>query len=160
MDNTVFQILDANLNRTREGLRVVEEIARFVLRDEKLTKKIKAQRHKLAKLFKDMPLLEYRDTSKDLGKDGNFDKVSLKELGVGNPSYKNSQVRRPATTRELSEIARRNLKRAQEGCRTMEEFSKLLTGLSDNGNTFKTIKEIRFTIYDIEKEIVGKLKTK
>jgi len=40
-------IIDANLNRAREGLRVLEELARFVLRDDALWKCIKAMRHKL-----------------------------------------------------------------------------------------------------------------
>ena len=37
-EEEVAQIIDANLNRAREGLRVVEEVARFILHDEKLTK--------------------------------------------------------------------------------------------------------------------------
>ena len=41
------RILDANANRSREGIRVVEELGRFVLSDAKLTKKLKGARHHL-----------------------------------------------------------------------------------------------------------------
>ena len=43
----LFRILDANLNRTREALRVVEEYARFVLDSSALSETAKAMRHAL-----------------------------------------------------------------------------------------------------------------
>jgi thiamine-phosphate pyrophosphorylase len=122
----VYQIIDVNLNRVREGLRVIEEVARFVIKDEKLTKEIKAQRHKLSELFKDINLLKFRDIYKDLGRYGDFD----------TPSY-----------RELKEQVERNFKRAQEGCRVIEEFSKLF-----NPKISPMVKQIRFNIYEIEKK--------
>lgn len=148
MDNTVFQIVDANLNRAREGLRVVEEIARFIFHDKKLTKKIKLQRHNLTEIFKDLSLLDYRDTSKDLGRDRNFDNVPQ----IKSAPKKGQTHRFASTKKELSDIAKRNLKRAQEGCRAMEEFGKLL-----NEDIPVAVKEIRFTIYDIEKEVDMKI---
>ncbi len=127
MKEEVAQIIDANLNRAREGLRVVEEVARFVLRNEKLTKEIKAQRHKLATLFKNQELIKFRDTKKDLGKYKDFDDSSY---------------------RSLRETVQRNLSRAQEGCRVLEEFSKLFSK-----ELPPKIKEIRFNIYELEKTI-------
>ncbi len=133
MEQEVAQIIDANLNRTREGLRVVEEVARFILRDEKLTKEIKTQRHKLSTLFKSKNLLNFRDTTKDLGKYKNFD--------FNDNSY-----------RSLPETVQRNLSRAQEGCRVLEEFSK-----SFSKELPPKVKEIRFNIYELEKTIIQML---
>lgn len=41
------RILDANLNRAREALRVMEDIARFALNDAALSGELKAIRHDL-----------------------------------------------------------------------------------------------------------------
>jgi len=40
-DLRIYQIIDANLDRAREGLRVIEDWARFGLGEEKYVKKIK-----------------------------------------------------------------------------------------------------------------------
>ncbi len=48
VDTTVLRILDANLNRAREALRVMEDYARLGLNDKVLTTAIKASRHALA----------------------------------------------------------------------------------------------------------------
>ncbi|MBI4723199.1 MAG: thiamine-phosphate pyrophosphorylase [Candidatus Stahlbacteria bacterium] len=128
----IYRIIDANLNRVSEGLRVVEEVVRFVVKDEQLTKKLKAQRHKLSELFKDYELIKFRDTSKDLGKYGDFD----------DPSHC-----------DLKALVQKNFKRAQEGCRAIEEFSKLF-----NPDITPKIKEIRFNIYELGKEVIVALK--
>ena len=47
MDPGILRIIDANANRAREGLRVLEEHARFVLADALLTERVKACRHRL-----------------------------------------------------------------------------------------------------------------
>ena len=44
----VLRILDANANRAREALRVVEDYARFVLDDAALSGELKQLRHDLA----------------------------------------------------------------------------------------------------------------
>ena len=45
----VRRIIDANLNRAREGLRAVEEYARFVVEDAAATERLKTLRHDLAR---------------------------------------------------------------------------------------------------------------
>lgn len=127
----VFRIIDANLNRVNEGLRVVEEVARFVIKDEPLTKEIKNQRHKLSELFKNYELIKFRDTSKDLGKYGDFDIISHNDI---------------------QQLVQRNFKRAEEGCRVIEEFSKLFSK-----EISPLVKEIRFKIYELEKTLINKL---
>ena len=46
----ILRIIDASLNRIGEGLRVLEEYARFSLDEAKLTQQLKNMRHKLVKV--------------------------------------------------------------------------------------------------------------
>ena len=48
-DLRIFQIIDANLDRAREGLRVLEDCGRFGLGNEKYVEKIKNFRQILGK---------------------------------------------------------------------------------------------------------------
>jgi len=48
-DQHIYQVLDANLNRAREGLRVVEEVFRFTKKNKQVSQKIKDLRHKIIK---------------------------------------------------------------------------------------------------------------
>ena len=48
----LLRILDANSNRSREGLRVCEEVARFVLNSHPLTKDLKRLRHAIKTYFR------------------------------------------------------------------------------------------------------------
>jgi len=51
----IYRVLDANFNRAREGLRVTEEVARFILEDPQLTARLKDLRHRLITLQKCFP---------------------------------------------------------------------------------------------------------
>ena len=48
-DLRIYQIIDANLDRAREGLRVLEDWARFALGEEKYVERIKNFRQTLGK---------------------------------------------------------------------------------------------------------------
>ena len=48
----LLRIVDANLNRSREGLRVCEEVVRFALEDARLTSEFKTLRHKISRSIK------------------------------------------------------------------------------------------------------------
>ncbi len=66
------RLIDANANRAREGLRVVEDLARFVLNDPRLSAELKAIRHQLAAALELLPLdrgalLAWRDAQADVG---------------------------------------------------------------------------------------------
>ncbi|USN98952.1 MAG: thiamine phosphate synthase [Phycisphaeraceae bacterium] len=66
------RIIDANRNRAGEGLRVLEDIARFALDDEALTARCKRARHELGEAVAVLPLpaglgLSARDTPGDVG---------------------------------------------------------------------------------------------
>lgn len=131
-----YRIIDANLNRAKEGLRVVEEISRFVLNDAILSQKLKEVRHILTQVVTDLFctswLLSARKSDEDIGRIG-FDRTERENY--------------------LS-LIKANMSRAQEAVRVLEEFSKILTPRAgDNILAFQRFKEIRFNLYDIEKEI-------
>lgn len=67
---STLRILDANANRAGEGLRTLEEIARFVLNSASLQSELKSLRHDLATAINRLPrhlLLQARDTPGDVG---------------------------------------------------------------------------------------------
>ena len=136
MDKTA-RILDANLNRGREGLRVVEDVVRFVLDDMELASRIKAMRHMVTSLVQQLPLgelelLSARDSEGDVGMNLNCASEDL----------------RP----DLSQIASANIHRSQEAMRVLEELSKLYSD-----NVALQFKKLRFQIYELEKEIMPEL---
>lgn len=63
---SLYRILDANLDRAREGLRIIEEWCRFGLDDIHLTEECKALRQELA-LWHTAELRAARDTPGDAG---------------------------------------------------------------------------------------------
>ena len=130
---SVLRALDANCNRAREGFRVAEDVARFVLNDGPLLRRLKKMRHQVTSaeksLFKSTRLRQAaRDVRKDLGK-GNGEKSEKARL---NPK----------------EVLWANLKRAQEALRSLEEFSKLLKHPSS-----VRFKKLRYECYQIEEKL-------
>lgn len=99
------RIIDANLNRAAEGLRVIEEIARFILSDTELSARLKTIRHELQKFF-DVEydnLLDSRDTLNDVG------------CNIINPDKKES----------LDSIFKANFKRVEEAFRVLNQYASL-----------------------------------
>ncbi|MBI4333961.1 MAG: hypothetical protein HY673_22085 [Chloroflexi bacterium] len=136
----VWRAIDANLNRASEGLRLLEDIARFTLNDSELCRKLKAARHYLARAA--IPwqeeLLTSRDAAGDIGREAEFEESPHRE--------------------DLISLVRSNSKRVQEALRTLEELAKL-PGLGAAFDWTK-LKEHRFAAYDLEKELVQKLNVK
>jgi thiamine-phosphate pyrophosphorylase len=132
---SLYRVIDANLNRAREGLRVMEEVARFIVETKKFAKKIKALRGQLQKAIKQIPSPEKivlsRNSSGDIGK----------EL---NPK---TEFKRDS----LSGLFQANAKRVQEALRVLEEFSKLLAGGKATSTSFKAL---RFKVYQTEKDFI------
>src|SRR4051794_31674345 len=69
-DVRVWRLLDANANRAREGLRIVEDTARFVLDRADAAKALRRMRHELDGLIRGhyQKLLNHRDTEHDSGR--------------------------------------------------------------------------------------------
>lgn len=102
---SLLRILDANLNRAREALRVLEDLARFHHDDAEAAASLKAARHGLDRLARPLAaeLLRARDSGRDVGREG--------DLPVSGP-------------RLPREVAAANFKRAQEALRSIEEAAK------------------------------------
>ena len=122
-DKKTLRLIDANLNRLREGIRVVEDIFRYVYDNKEIASKLKELRH-LSRLKNYEELLETRDITNDVLKD----------------SIKSEQNRT-----NLDSILIANFKRAQESARVLEEFCKLIS-IKDSEN----FKYIRYELYNLE----------
>lgn len=123
MDSNYLRLIDANLNRLREGIRVVEDIFRYVYNDKQTAIRLKELRH-LSRLENYIELLETRDVKND----------------VLRASIKSEQNRT-----DLDSILIANFKRAQESSRVLEEFCKLIS-IEDSEN----FKYIRYELYNLE----------
>ena len=126
----IYRIIDANLNRLREGIRVIEDITRYSLNNKTLCIKLKDLRHK-ARI--DTSLLHYRDIKNDVSKQSS-----------------SSEAKRA----NLRDISIANFKRSQESARVIEEILKLDSSLGD----YQVFKNIRYELYDIEIEYFKELK--
>lgn len=126
-----LRIIDANLNRTGEGLRVLEEFARLMLDDTELTQQLKNLRHEVVQC--DWPwqqqLLQARDSEGDIGAD-------MEVPGEGQ--------------REIPAAIVANARRVQESLRVMEEMGKIPGLALDSGK----YKQARFALYTIERELL------
>ncbi|MBU1667608.1 thiamine-phosphate pyrophosphorylase [bacterium] len=120
----IERLIDANLNRLKEGLRVIEDICRYIHNDTILTPQIKTLRHQLKNAY-NKERLSYRDI------EGDTQKTSTKS---------------ELTRSSLDDLVIANFSRAQESSRVLEESFKLKqTELSE------LFKQIRYQLYAIEK---------
>ena len=133
-DLRICQIIDANLDRAREGLRVIEDWSRFGLGDEKYVERIKNFRQVLGKNH-----LEIYKQSR------NFIDDKCKGL-----THK-EQINRKTPEQIISS----NAGRVQEALRVIEEFSRV-----HNNKLSKIASEIRYEIYTLEIELLSLSKCK
>jgi thiamine-phosphate pyrophosphorylase len=124
----VFRILDANANRCAEGLRVIEEIARFAVEDESTLTRIKEIRHAVRDGMNAFASRAYRfrDSLEDVGRTVTTESERLRG--------------------SLESVARANFARAEEALRVIEEFGKLL-----NTQAAERFKALRFELYTCER---------
>ena len=126
------RIVDVNLNRARESLRILDDYCRFVLNDPFLNKTVKQLRHDLVRVANRLPtrtLLGSRDTTADVG-------TSI-------------TTKSETTRRDAKQVAAINAKRLQESLRSVEEYGKIF------GPEFaKAIEAIRYRAYTLERIIV------
>ena len=134
-ERKLLRIIDANFNRAKEGLRVCEDICRFILDDPAQTRQFKTLRHRLSAVIAALPLgklIECRNIDGDVGKKSTA--VELKRKNISDIFYANSQ-------------------RIKESLRVLEEFTKLL-----NRTLAEDLKKIRYQIYALEKKVVAQFK--
>lgn len=137
LSQKMLRAIDANSNRISEGIRVVEEVARFVLDEPGLTERLKSVRHFVREATRELggsvaALTGARDSDGDVGKPLSTSDSCDRKGAVG--------------------LVSANLKRAEEGLRVLEEMSALLNPELANGFKLR-----RFELYTLEKEIVALL---
>jgi len=132
MERAVYRIIDANFNRAREALRVIEEFCRFALNSAPLTERAKQLRHELSSAIDKLDaalLISSRDT--------------LGDVGV-NRTVEN-QLRRA----ELKDCFTAACKRLTEALRALAEMTQTV-----NASVAQTIENLRYSAYTLEKDIV------
>jgi hypothetical protein len=137
MNKKYFRVFDANLNRAREGLRVVEDTLRFVLDDKKGCSAVRKIRHRVDSITREIypRLIDHRDSESDHGR-------------------RNKETQH----RNVASILAANFRRAEESLRVLEEYSRL-ADLGTGPSITPELKESRFELYILEKKIVAKNKT-
>ena len=132
-------MIDANLNRSSEGLRVLEDVARFLLNDAELSQRLRTLRHDLARETNSLSvgLLSHRDSEHD----------------VGHPYSKDKEPTMEATSlRGLLDLVTANAKRVEESLRVVEELAKL-PELSPMLNS-ASFEQSRFALYTLERDLI------
>jgi thiamine-phosphate pyrophosphorylase len=129
-DPNVLRLLDANLNRAREGLRVLEDYARFVRDDLALSERLKTVRHRLAAATRaiDAQTIAHRDTPGDVG-----------------TSY---AINAALPRRELADVVTAAGKRVGEALRSVEEYLKTIDPAAA-----REVEGVRYLHYGIEQFI-------
>ena len=123
------RIIDANLNRGTEALRVLEEISRFILDDKEISNSLKIIRHRLNSI-QDLDYESYlnaRDTENDVG----------------------TKIKNPDKRNNLKSIFKANIKRLQQSLRVLAEY------MPENYDVFE---ELRYKSYTLEKNMWDKMK--
>ncbi len=125
----LLRILDANLNRSREALRVLEEVFRFGRDEADLAARLKTLRHRLQAFEEALEggasgLVSARDPEGDVGRHA------------------------PAEPyRRIEDLVHANARRLEEALRVLEEYGRLA------GGDAEAVARARFEVYEIEKRL-------
>jgi thiamine-phosphate pyrophosphorylase len=136
LDGPSLRILDANANRAREALRVLEDYARFALNHDELSSRLKSVRHELTTVLKDdLPdAILHRDTPGDVG-------TNHKTPGERHRD-------------DLSGVVTAAGKRLGEALRVIEEVLKTAADATRAARA----ESIRYRFYDLEQTIARTLR--
>lgn len=132
-DHAIYRVIDANLNRLREALRVIEEFFRFIVNSKEKCAELKLLRHSIINLengFGLNNLLDSRDTASD--------------------PFANKNRKEELKRTDNKSILLANFKRSQEAARVIEEYAKI----TDHAYLSEKAKIIRFSLYNMEKEML------
>ncbi len=133
----IYRIIDANANRLREGLRVLEDIVRFIIDDRTLTSRLKVLRHRVTACLE-------RDTA-------THPLMTVRERRArGDVGKKNivSELKRET----ISDVFLANAQRVKESMRVLEELCKLY-----NRSSAAEFKRLRYAVYELEQRSLEKI---
>jgi thiamine-phosphate pyrophosphorylase len=131
MERAAYRIVDANFNRAREAVRVIEDFCRFALNSAGLCERAKQIRHELSATIDKLDagrLLSSRDT--------------LGDVGVG------KTVERQLDRANLKDCLTAGCKRLTEALRTLAEVTR-----AENRSVAEAIEKLRYDAYTLEKDI-------
>jgi thiamine-phosphate pyrophosphorylase len=129
IQQVVYRILDANLDRAREGLRIIEEWCRFGLNNSSMAGECKHLRQQVAS-WHTAELRAARDTAGDIGTD------------LSHPQEEQRSG--------IKSVLQANFCRVQEAFRVLEEYGKLY-----HSSMGKAFKEMRYQVYTLETNLMG-----
>lgn len=129
LDPAVCRILDANLDRAREGLRIVEEWCRFGINSVHLAGECKQMRQELAS-WHSLEIRAWRDTPGDPG------------TSLTHPQEKQRS--------SIQHLLQANLCRVQEALRVLEEYGKL-----HSPEMGAACKQMRYSAYTLESNLLA-----
>jgi thiamine-phosphate pyrophosphorylase len=128
-----LRILDANFNRATEGLRVIEEYARFALDHLALSERCKSLRHRLMVSLQARKLgidfLSARDTTGDVGC----------QIGMSTEYQRSS----------LTDVVQASFQRVQQALRSIEEYGKTM-----HADLARDVEALRYETYTLEKAML------
>jgi thiamine-phosphate pyrophosphorylase len=135
VNGPVLRILDANANRAREALRVVEDYARFVLDDAALSGELKQLRHDFAAATAEFvpDAVLHRDTPGDVGTSNKTEAEQSRE--------------------DVAHVVTAAGKRLGEALRTIEEYLKTV-----DATAASRVESIRYRFYEVEHRIAFSLR--
>lgn len=131
--HAALRIIDANTNRSLEGLRVVEDFARFRLNDKHLASLYKESRHELVTALASLPqqaLLAARDTSGDVGT----------QIEASDEYSRDSAV----------DVAVASQKRVEQALRCIEEYAKTVAH-----DVASAVEQLRYRVYSLGKAVAA-----
>ncbi|MER3475407.1 MAG: thiamine phosphate synthase [Leptolyngbya sp. ERB_1_2] len=129
MQPALYRILDANLDRAREGLRVIEEWCRFGLENVALTEQCKHWRQELAQ-WHQSELRTSRNTPDDPGTDLTHPQEAVRS--------------------SVEQVLQANFARIEEALRVLEEYGKVY-----RSEMASAIKQMRYQVYTLESQLLS-----
>ena len=132
-DKTLYRILDANFNRAKEGLRVCEDLCRYIWEQRTFTRAFKDVRHELTQVMAGLDIqkaLEARHIQGDVGR-----------------ATSASESKRV----DISAVFWANSQRVKESLRVLEEVTKLMDACVSN-----KLKILRYKVYALEQKVIGR----
>ena len=131
-NKSLYRILDANFNRAKEGLRVCEDLCRYIWDQRTLTRAFKDIRHELTGILTGLDIqkaLQARHIQGDVGR-----ATSVSE----------------SKRKDIKAVFFANTQRVKESLRVLEEVAKLI----DAGKSSK-LKVLRYKVYALEQKAIG-----
>ena len=131
-DKTLYRILDANFNRSKEGLRVCEDLCRYVWDQKTLTRTFKDIRHELTLIVSGLNIqkaIEARHIQGDVGR---------------------ATLESESKRKDAKAVFGANSQRVKESLRVLEEVAKLM-----DAKIASQLKVLRYKVYALEQKAIS-----